>query len=60
MEKWLCWGSMGISGSMLLVFVLDLALGIPFGRINFLVDLLASLASAIVLYMSWNAFQDIR
>lgn len=51
---------MGISGSMLLVFVLDLAIGIPFGRINFLVDLLATLASAIVLYMSWNAFQDLR
>jgi hypothetical protein len=60
MEKWLCWSAMGISGCMLVLFVLDLALGIPFGRLNLLVDILAAAASALVLYLSWDAFQDVK
>ena len=28
MEKWLCWGSMGTSGFLLLLFLLDIVLGV--------------------------------
>ena len=34
MDKWLCWGSMGVAGLLLLLFILDIPLGIPFGAIN--------------------------
>lgn len=60
MEKWLCWASMGVSGSMLLLFVLDLVLKIPFGGLSPLIDILGLVASAMVLYLAWNAFQDVK
>ena len=41
MEKWLCWGSMGVAGLMLLLFILDLAFTIPFGGISKAVDILS-------------------
>src|SRR3954469_18143034 len=40
MEKWLCWGSMGVSGVLLLLFLLDLATAIPFGRLSLVVDII--------------------
>jgi hypothetical protein len=60
MEKWLCWGSMGVSGSLLLLFLLDLFLKFPFGGLSKLIDVLGILACGMVLYMSWNAFQDVK
>lgn len=60
MEKWLCWASMGVSGSMLLLFLLDLVLKMPFGGLSALIDILGVLASGMVLYLSWNAFQDVK
>ncbi len=60
MEKWLCWGSMGVSGSLLLLFLLDLFVKIPFGGLSKLIDVLGILACGMVLYMSWNAFQDVK
>jgi hypothetical protein len=60
MEKWLCWGSMGVSGFLLLLFLLDLVLGFPFGKLSFLADVFGVLACAIVLYLGWDAFQDLR
>lgn len=58
MEKWLCWASIGISGFVLLLFVLDLALGIPFGKLNTLVDILGAVACAIVLYLSFDTLKE--
>ncbi len=60
MEKWLCWGSMGVAGLLLLLFVADLAAGIPFGRVSILVDVFGGLASALVLYLAYDAFRDLR
>lgn len=60
MEKWLCWASMGVSGSMSLLFLLDVVLKIPFGGLSPVVDILGLLASGMVLYLSWNAFQDVK
>ena len=60
MEKWLCWASMGVSGSMSLLFLLDVILKIPFGGLSPVVDILGLLASGMVLYLSWNAFQDVK
>ena len=68
MEKWLCWGSMGVAALLCLVFLLDLVAGFPFssgtpaeGSSPFmLVDVFGLLASAILGYLGWNAFRDIR
>jgi hypothetical protein len=60
MEKWLCWASMGVSGALLLLFLLDLILHFPFGGLSIVVDIVALLACGLVLYLGWDAFQDLR
>lgn len=60
MEKWLCWASMGISGLVLLLFVLDFAIGIPFGKLSPLVDILGAVACAIVLYLGFDTLKEWR
>jgi hypothetical protein len=60
MDKWLCWGSMGVSGLLLLLFLLDLFLSWPFGGISKVVDIFGILASGIVLFLAIDAFRDLR
>ena len=44
MEKWMCWGSMGVAGLLLLLFLLDIFLAFPFGGVSIFVDIVAILA----------------
>jgi len=60
MEKWLCWSSMGVAGLLLLLFILDLAVKMPFGGISVTVDVISILASALVLYLAWDAMRELR
>lgn len=64
MEKWLCLGSLGVAAFLLLLFVLDLALGIPFGGSSisgmFVVDIVAIIASALIAYLAYDAWRDVR
>jgi hypothetical protein len=60
MEKWLCWGSMGVAGLLLLLFLLDLFLSFPFGGISKTVDVLIILSCGVVLYLAYDAFRDLR
>ena len=60
MEKWLCWGSMGVAGLLLLLFLLDLTLAFPFSRVNLLVDIFGLIASGLVFYLAYDAFKDLR
>ena len=60
MEKWMCWASMGVAGLLLLLFLLDLFLGVPFGGISKAVDVMSILASGLVLYLAYDAFKDLR
>ena len=60
MEKWLCWGSMGVAGLLLLLFLLDLVLSFPFGGISKPVDVLIILSCGVVLYLAYDAFRDLR
>ncbi len=60
MEKWMCWSALGASGVVLVLFVLDLSVGIPFGRISPTVDVFAIIACGLVGYVSWDALQDLR
>lgn len=60
MEKWFCWGSMGVAGLLLLLFLLDLFLSVPFGGISATVDILLILSCGVVLYLAYDAFRDLR
>jgi hypothetical protein len=62
MEKWLCWGSLGVSGVLLLFFILDLIPGInfPFGGLDWLVDIFGILACGLVGYLAWDSFKELR
>jgi len=59
MEKWLCWGSLSVAAVVLLLFVLDLIIGIPFGGLSKPVDIVGILASAVVGYLSYDALMDV-
>ncbi len=60
MEKWMCWGSLGVAGFLLLLFLLDLLLKFPFGRLSSFVDILSILACGLVLFLSWDALRDLQ
>jgi hypothetical protein len=51
---------MGVSGLLLLLFLLDLFLSMPFGGISKVVDVFGILASGIVLFLAIDAFRDLR
>jgi hypothetical protein len=70
MQKWFCWVALGVSGVMLLLFLLDLVVGIPFGG-GFsnsdayagdvtVIDFVGIIIAGIILYIGWNALRDIR
>ncbi|MFO0810060.1 MAG: hypothetical protein U0746_15675 [Gemmataceae bacterium] len=61
MEKKLCIASLCIAGLLLLLFILDIAIGIPFGGgSTFLtIDIVGIVAGVILLYLSWNALRDV-
>jgi hypothetical protein len=60
MEKWLCWGAIGVAGLMLLLFLLDMFLNFPFGGLSKGVDVFGILASGLVLFLGWDALRDLR
>lgn len=61
MEKWLCYGTLAVAAVMALVFVLDLAIGMPFGGNAFMTgDILGFLASLIVAYLGYNSMKDLK
>jgi hypothetical protein len=60
MEKWLCWSSMGVAGLLLLLFLLDVFLKVPFGGISITVDIISIIMSALVLYLGWDAMRELR
>jgi hypothetical protein len=61
MEKKLCIASLSVAGVLLLLFVLDLFTGIPFGgpQAFMLIDIVGAMAGGILLYLSWNALRDL-
>ncbi len=61
MEKKLCIASLSVAGVLLLLFVLDLFIGIPFGGppAFTLIDIVGALAGGLLLYLSWNALREV-
>lgn len=61
MNKALCFGALGIGALMLLVFLLDLLIKVPFGGGPFqMVDIFGLLASGVVVYLGYNALRDLK
>jgi threonine/homoserine/homoserine lactone efflux protein len=60
MDKWLCWGTLGTAGLLLLIFLMNLILGTPFGRDNWLVDIIGILSCGLVGYLAWEAYRELR
>jgi len=67
MEKWLCWGSLGVAGFLLVLFLLDLVFEIagvawlkPFGGIAPFVDVVCIIISGAVIYLAYDALQDLK
>lgn len=59
MSKALCYGALGIGALMMLVFLLDMVAGFPFGSGPFIAaDILGFLASGLVAYLGYNALRD--
>ncbi len=60
MEKWLCWGALGVAGLLLLLFLLDLIIGFPFGGIDWYINIIGILACGLTGYLAWESFREIR
>lgn len=53
-------GSWVVAGLVALIAILDLALGIPFNRQSIVMDVLFLIGAGVIIYMGWDAFQDLR
>jgi hypothetical protein len=67
MNKALCYAALGLGGLMMLIFFLDIVMSQPFGggvkfSDNHFVtgDVFGFLASAVVVYLGWNALRDLK
>lgn len=60
MEKIMCFGSMGVAGLMMLLFLLDIFLKIPFGGTSIVVDIFGIAVSGMVGYLGFDAYRDLR
>jgi hypothetical protein len=50
---------MAISGLLVLMFGLDLAISVPFGRASFIMDVMMLVCGGVLGYMSWNTFREV-
>ena len=60
MSKFLGFAGMVIAGLIAILFVADLAAGIPFERVSIAVDVGFIVASLIVAYLSWSIVERSR
>jgi hypothetical protein len=51
---------MVVAGLVGLLFMLDLAVGIPFSKASLLMDVGGMIAALLLGYLSWDAMKDIR
>jgi len=65
MEKWMCFATLGVAAVMLIVFLLDLIIGVPFGGSGGdnpfqIFDIFGIVASLLVGYLGFNALRDAK
>ena len=49
-----------VAGLLALTFVADLALGVPFGRAQIMMDVGALVGAGLLGYLSWDAMREIH
>jgi threonine/homoserine/homoserine lactone efflux protein len=59
-EKILCYGSLIAAGLITLIFLLDLALGLPFGRASVVLDVLFIIGGAFILWQGYETYRELR
>lgn len=61
MQKWMCLGAMIVAGLTLILCLMDLIMGKPFGGDSFmLADIGGILAAGTTAYLGFNAYQDVK
>jgi hypothetical protein len=58
-EKILCLGAMIIAGLLTLIFLLDVALGIPFARVSIVLDIMFIIGGAFVLWQGYDTYREL-
>ena len=51
---------MGIAGLLLIAFILDIAMQMPFGGLSRVVDILGILSCALIIYLGWDSYRELR
>ncbi len=59
MPKALAISGLAIAGLLILMFGLDLAIRIPFGRASLAIDVALLLCGAILGYISWTTYREV-
>ena len=59
-EKVLCWLSMIVAGLVVVTFLVDLILGLPFGRASLVLDVLFVIGAAFVLWQGIETNRELR
>jgi uncharacterized membrane protein len=59
-EKVLCWVAMVVAGLVILIFLLDAALGIPFNRASLPLDIIFVIGGAFVLWQGLETYKELR
>jgi hypothetical protein len=60
MSKALTIFGMVVGGLIALLFLADMAMGIPFGGARWTMDIGAIIAASILGYLAWDAYRDAR
>ena len=60
MPKVLTMGGLVVSGLLAIIFTVDLALEIPFGRASKLMDISFLCCAIILAYMSWATMRELK
>jgi threonine/homoserine/homoserine lactone efflux protein len=59
-EKVLCWLSMIVAGLVVVTFLVDLILAMPFGRASLVLDILFVIGAAFVLWQGIETNRELR
>jgi hypothetical protein len=60
MPKALTISAMVIAALLFLLFAIDLAAGIPFGQASMAMDVGVLISSALLAYMGWSVYREIK
>jgi hypothetical protein len=59
MSKALCLTGMVIAILLFALFLVDLVLGVPFGKASILLDILFTISAAALGYLSWSTLREL-